>query len=124
MTSPNLIAFKTEVAEGIVGIEPHIRGLEDLSKHVMSEDARAHVLADLTRYRALRDRLVVTLESLESLEAESFPDVPNAQVPQPILAELSNELHDVSIAVMGFGATPMASRVEIALGGSSPKPEE
>lgn len=127
IVDPN-VALKAELVAALDLLEHQIAGLDDfLLGSIRPETAEA--ISSFRASRAVRARLIrEDLEIIEAetranaaLDADGYPDLPNAKVAEDILKEIREQIADLELAASVFEAKPRASTLSVELGPATPK---
>jgi hypothetical protein len=124
MASPASTAFRAELLAQIEILEPQIRGFRDMANDPFSSETLEFLNRELTDHVRRRDLCLANLTALDALEADGWPDMPKAEVPGNVFAELQGEKNDIAAALSEFEVLPMASKIAVGLGDPMAKPAD
>lgn len=121
-------ALRAELLAARGVLDPEIRGLHDLALVSISAELKTAIQEQIT-VRERRVNLVqAVIEALDrvvnaqnNLEADGYPELPDAPVPESLLAELREEHADVQAAVNVF-ASSQATNMSVKFGAAENKP--
>ncbi len=121
MPSPTVGALLTELDAASTVVLPRIRGLEALTNDNLSGDLLQLLNVELARLRRLEALYGTARNAVQDLADESFPDLPDTEIPPAIFAELERQETAIMLAVEGFAPIPPATTIAVELGDPSPK---
>jgi hypothetical protein len=111
--NPTLV---TQLNAALAALAPTLRGLQDLTGVNLSADLMAFITAQIA-YRQMRETLInAVLAALDAAEtayqnlvADGYPNLPVVAIPGSLLAELNEEIADVSSATAIFSTAETGS---------------
>jgi hypothetical protein len=122
--------LRAELKAAKAVLEPQIRGLHDLISTSISGDLKAQIAVQIEIRERRRDKIQVvlndldkTVEDMDTLERDGYPDIGEANLPDFLLTELSGEESDLDAALKVFKLEP-AQNISIVLGAPVPKPSQ
>jgi len=124
-----LIALRQETEAALAVLTPQIRGLDDLSRVSLSEEA----LRSVALARGVHDRRRVLLQALLAaladvamaqlaLAGDGYPELPKGEVLFLVYQELEGQMADIAAAFARFEPEPVADRLAVVLGVPAEKP--
>lgn len=121
--------LRAQIDQDKAVVQPQIRGLHDWATVSIGQDLRQAIASEtVVRERrmgllqAVTDQMDHLVNALNNLAADGYPALPEAQVPESLMAELREESADV-IAAAGVFTAQQASSVTVKFAEPTPKPK-
>lgn len=112
MTSPAASTFRIELNLALAKLEPQIRGFRALiNDDDLSQDSRNFIQAELNDHVRRRDLIRSVLTTMDALDADDYPNMPKAVVPQAVFVDLAAHNSDIDAALAEFAPEAPASQI-------------
>lgn len=103
MTSENVTKLLTELIVARNVIEPQIEGLTDFQRLNIQPATKQVVGETLARFDKRAKRINEAVAALESLNMDSYPELPNIDATEEVLADLQAQVSTIGAAFSKFG---------------------
>ena len=118
----NVEALRAELDAALALLMPQIRGLHDLAAVSISSDLLAQINDQITVRERRRDLIIATIDALDALEGDGYPELAPAVLPVGLFGELQGEETDLDAAVAIFEKAGPATQIDVVLGAPTDKP--
>lgn len=88
MPSPGSALFRSELDAAIADLDPRLHGLENMVNDQMSDPLRTALNTQFGRCQTRRELLKAAENAIDRLEADTFPDFEEMELPAALFAEL------------------------------------
>lgn len=113
MSSPTLLALKTELEAALAVLLPQIEGLHDFASLDLQDPTKADVQSATVDFERRRDLINTALAGLNGLITDNYPEVAQRNVVEAIYEDLKDNVETITAAFAKF--TPIAEAASVTL---------
>jgi hypothetical protein len=116
-----LADLKSELLNAKTSIEPQVEGLNDFARLNLQPNTLTTVQAAIVDFQRRLDLIDDTIQALDALMADGYPDVKQRAISEQAYVDLNNNVITIETAFKKF--SPTSDTVTVTITAGTPRPK-